>query len=116
MHTPYAIRGNGEPDGIAPSGFIATDGSGFYAQSCFNFQILGFGQTAIFCQAPSVLKKLRKPNRNNHFQPQPKVPINSPQPTKIEIDNKKTERPGEHPGLISFQSNILAINPIGSIF
>ena len=48
MHTPYVIRGNGQPDGTAPSGFIATAQliePGFYAQSCFNFKILCFAWT-----------------------------------------------------------------------
>ena len=50
MYTPYVIRGNGHPDGTAPSGFVALIGPVFYAQSCFNFQILCFAWTgaAIF--------------------------------------------------------------------
>jgi hypothetical protein len=42
MHTPYVIRGNGPPDGTAPSGFIATERSGFYASlgSVSKFSVL----------------------------------------------------------------------------
>lgn len=31
MHTPYVIRGNGPPDGTAPSGLIAAMDREFYA-------------------------------------------------------------------------------------
>jgi hypothetical protein len=38
MYTPYAICGNGQPDGTAPSGFIATDRSGILRPVLFQFQ------------------------------------------------------------------------------
>jgi hypothetical protein len=37
MHTPYVIRGNGQPDGTAPSGSIATDRSGILHPVLFHF-------------------------------------------------------------------------------
>src|SRR5437762_6833893 len=37
MHTPYVIRGNGQPDGTAPSGLIATDRSSILRPVFFQF-------------------------------------------------------------------------------
>ena len=44
----------GQPDGTAPSGFIATDHR-ILCQSCFNFQILFFGYVNVFTSHVNVV-------------------------------------------------------------